>query len=155
MPRGVLCPQCSREVEVPAAPGVVWICCPHCGAKVVNLEALTLASPGDGWRRLRGWMVVLGVALLVLGTPALGLACCLGFETFWHRWERLLSCFALVYAAWAVTPVVAGVLVLRAARRLTRPSGESATSLVVAAASAIVGLAWVAVTVALMLGGGR
>jgi hypothetical protein len=106
--------------------------------------------PGDSWGHLRGWLTFLAFVFLLLGTGGV-LSCCLlglmvfslGAEPGWH----------LLALAWAVTPFVASVLLLRAADSLKRPWAESGASLVVAAAAAFVGLTWVAVTAAFLLRG--
>src|SRR5437588_11760337 len=40
MPREVKCSKCSRAVAVPEPPEAVWVSCPHCGERTVNLAAL-------------------------------------------------------------------------------------------------------------------
>jgi hypothetical protein len=97
--------------------------------------------------------LVLGMALLAIHLLPLGLMgvfaalrlAALGPEPWW----------SLLLLAWAFTPVLCGLLLFRAAFRLGRPGVDASASLVMAAAAAFVGLAWVAVTVALMLGVGR
>jgi hypothetical protein len=118
--------------------------------------------PRDGWRHLRGWMAVLGVVFVLLGVPSLSLVCCAaGFDALlfgWGSWQNLLALLdlpALLLLAWGVTPIVSGLLLLKGAERLERPGGESGTFLIVVAASTFVGLAWIAVTAALLLGGLR
>jgi hypothetical protein len=101
--------------------------------------------PGGVWRHLRGWLTALGLTLnLLLG--------CLGLHGFTAATAG--SWWQLLLLAWVLVPLVSGLLSLEAAHGLKKPGGEASTSLVVAAAAAFVGLAWVGVTVALLLGGG-
>jgi hypothetical protein len=117
--------------------------------------------PDSAWRHLRGWMAVLGVLFMLFGGVSLSFTCCVG-GIVWLFWDMRLpvglldgvALYGLLLVAWAVTPAGCGILLLRGADRLARrPPGESAVFLVVAAAAAFVGLAWVAVTTALLLGG--
>jgi hypothetical protein len=105
----------------------------------------------DGWRHLQVGLTVLGFALHLLGSLIILLGC-LGLPSFsvagagyWGQWLLL---------AWAATPFASGLLVLEAADRLKRPGAEASTALVVAAAAAFVGFAWVAMPVAILTGGG-
>jgi hypothetical protein len=97
-------------------------------------------------------MTLLGVVFLVLGGPGFSLVCCAAVfgPTSWSELQTQFQVPVLLFVAWGVTPVVSGLLLLSAAQRLTRPRGEAAGYLVLAAGSAFVGLAWLAVTAALL-----
>src|SRR4051812_45532815 len=115
--------------------------------------------PRDDWRYLRGWMAVVGVVFMLFGGVSLSFTCCVAGIVWWFWDIRFLAglpdgtgLYGLLLVTWAVTPTVCGILLLRGADRLwKRPTGESATVLVVGAAAAFVGLAWVGVTVAILL----
>jgi hypothetical protein len=114
--------------------------------------------PKGDCRQLRRWLIVLGVHFMLLGGMSLSLTCCAGGIVLWFwdvKWfvpsPDEMAAHGLLFLGWAVTPVVSGALLLRGADRLAkRPGGESATFLVAVVAAAFVGLAWVAVTAALV-----
>jgi hypothetical protein len=109
-----------------------------------------LPRPAIGWRALRVCLTLLALALYLLGALGL-LRACLDLEI---GLTRLGLGWLLLFVVWAVAPFASAVLLFRAANRLREPGAEASASLVVAAAAAFVGLAWVGVTVALLLGGG-
>jgi hypothetical protein len=100
-------------------------------------------SPARGWKYLVGAMVILGILFLMCGFVLLAVASGGG------RDQDAVS--RLLLFGWAVIPILSGFLLLRASRQLVSPARGSGTFLVVAAASAFIGLAWAAITAALLL----
>ena len=115
-------------------------------------------GPGDGrppsgaWRHLQTCLAVFGALLLGLGGLGL-LRACLVFPGLGFGAEGPGS--LLVPLVWRLFPLLPGVLLLQGARSLERPGAEAGTSLALAAVGAVLGLAWAAATVALVLGEGR
>jgi hypothetical protein len=114
-------------------------------------------GPGDGrppegaWRHLQTGLAILGAILFGLGGLGLLWACLVSPNLgFGAEGPGLL----LVSLAWRLFPLLPGVLLLLGARSLERPGAEASTSLALAAVGALLGLAWAAATVVVLLGGG-
>jgi hypothetical protein len=108
------------------------------------------SDPGREDRPLRGAWGCLQVGLLLLAALCLqvGLASLLAALAIPGAGLGPWRCVLL--PAWALTPLLCSLLLFQAAHRLEKPGAEASNALVVAAAAVFVGLAWVAVTAALV-----
>jgi hypothetical protein len=113
------------------------------------------SGPGSlkgAWRSLLVGLGVAGALLLALGTVGL-LAVCLslpssGFRGGGEDWLWLVA------VGWSACPIVAGLLLLLAVHHVARAGAEAGAWLIAAAAGVLLALAWLGVTVAVLLGGG-
>jgi hypothetical protein len=105
--------------------------------------------PRGGWGHLQLALRAFGAALSLLGWGALAYGSLALGSPEAEAWSSL---FLL---AWGAAPIALGLLLIPAARSLRKPGAEAGAWLVVAAVAALAGLAWVAATVALLLGRGR
>jgi hypothetical protein len=113
-------------------------------------EPLPTADPDDrdrfptrGWKYLVRAMAILGILFLMSGIVLLSVVIGVGRD--------MDAVFRLLLFGWAAIPIFSGFLLLRASQQLASPARGSGTFLVVVAASTFVGLAWAAITAAIML----
>jgi hypothetical protein len=111
-------------------------------------------DPGSEDRPLQGAWGCLQVGLSLLGASFLPLGLASLFAALAIPGAGLGPWWCLLLPAWALTPLLCSLLLVQAAHRLDNPGAEASTALVVAAAAVFVGLAWLAMTVAILTGGG-
>lgn len=97
-----------------------------------------------GRRHLAWAILIFGILLLTGGVVLFTLIA--GLE------QRAVHALArLLLLGWAMIPIVSGYVLLRASRKIASPARGSSIFIVVTVVSALVGLAWAAVTAAVFL----
>jgi hypothetical protein len=100
-------------------------------------------------------MAFLGAIFLGLGSVGMAGICCSAGMGWLLMPQQAPGPFqVLAVLGMYGIPLTAGILLIRAMWRIGQPEQDAGISLVVAAAAAFVGLAWIAVTAAVLLGGG-
>jgi hypothetical protein len=110
MPTEITCPECKQVFPMADRSKEAWFKCPHCPAKVVNLNALVLfGSPASPPRKEPAGISGCTLALGVLGICALS---CTGLVTATLRHGDAKILLGGIFI-WVVVPLVIFVIIGR------------------------------------------